>query len=142
MRILRVLGLESGFAKLVPGDFLYALAVRTDDTDQALRHDAIKSRNEIVWLDTHVDKTADDIGDVVRMNGCKNQVPGKCGLNSDLRGFLIADFTDHDFVRIVSQDRAQPAGESKALLFVDWNLRNATKLIFHGIFNGDDLVFV
>src|SRR5882724_5822352 len=106
VRILPVLGLESGFAKLVPGDFLCALAVRADDTDQTLRHDAIKSGNEVVWLDTHVDKAADDVGDVVRMNGCENQVPSKSGLNSDLRGFLIADFADHDFVGIVPQDSA------------------------------------
>src|SRR6266568_4380909 len=142
VNILRVLGLEADFAKFVGGNFLCALAVWANDTDQALRHNAIECGNEVVRLDTHVDEAADDVRDVVGVNGCENKVPGESGLNSNLRGFLIADFADHDLVRIVTQDRAQPAGESKALLFVDRDLRDTAKLILHGIFNGDDLVFV
>src|SRR6185312_10801792 len=51
------------------------------------------------------------------------------------------DFADHDFVRVVTEDGAQAAGKGQALFFVHRNLRNAANLVFHRIFNGDDLVF-
>jgi len=36
---------------------------------------------------------------------------GETCLHRDLRGFEIADFTDHDHVRVLTQDGAQGAGE-------------------------------
>ena len=55
---------------------------------------------------------------------------------------VVADFADHDLVRIVAQDRAQAAREGQALFLVDRNLRDAAHLVFDRIFDGDDLVFV
>ncbi len=40
------------------------------------------------------------------------------------------------------KDGTQPAGEGEALFFVYGNLSDAANLIFDGIFDGDDLVFV
>ena len=68
--------------------------------------------------------------------------PVSADLNGDLRRFGVADFADHDLVRVVAQDRAQPAGEGQPLLLVYRNLRNAANLVFDRVFDGDDLVFV
>src|SRR5882757_2746181 len=76
------------------------------------------------------------------MNGGENQVAGKSGLDSDLRGFLVADFADHDLVGIVTQNGTQAAREGETLFLVDGDLGDSTKLIFDGIFDGDDFVFV
>src|SRR6185437_7001867 len=48
----------------------------------------------------------------------------------------------HDFVRIVAKNGAKAAGKCEALFLVDRNLSDAPHLIFHGIFDGDDFVFV
>ncbi len=79
---------------------------------------------------------------VVGVNGGENQVAGERGIDGDLRGFLVANFADHDFVRVVAQDGAQAAGKGEAFFFVYRNLGDAADLIFDGIFDGDDLVFV
>ena len=57
-------------------------------------------------------------------------------------GFLIADFAHHDFVRVMAEDGAEAAREGEALFLIDGNLRDAFELVFDGIFDGDDLVFV
>jgi len=44
-------------------------------------------------------------------------------------GFRVADLADHDLVRVVPQDRAQPAGEAEALLLVHRDLQHAGELI-------------
>ena len=76
------------------------------------------------------------------MDGGEHQVAGERGVDRNLRGFLVADFADHDLVGVMTQDRAQAAGKGEALLFVDRDLGDAFHLVFDGVFDGDDLVFV
>src|SRR5713101_1087400 len=135
-------GIQAGFLQLLRTIFLWLLALRTNHAHQALRHDAIQGGDEIIRLNTHVDEASDDVGHVVGVDRGEDQVAGESGLNGDLRGFLVADFADHDLVRIVAQDGTQAASESQALLLVDGNLCNATNLVFDRILDGNDLVFV
>jgi len=76
------------------------------------------------------------------VDGGENQVAGERRLDGDLRGFLVADFADHDLVRVVAQNGAQTAREGESLFLVHGNLGDAAELILDGIFDGDDLVFV
>jgi hypothetical protein len=55
----------------------------------------------------------------------KDQVARQRRLNRDLRGLGVADFADHDLVRVVTQNRPQAARKRQALLLVDRNLRDA-----------------
>ena len=93
-------------------------------------------------LDAHVQEAPEHVDHVIGVNGGEHQVAGKRRLDGDLRGFVVANFAHHDLVRVVAQNRAQAARKGQALLFVHRNLGNAADLIFDGIFNGDDLVFV
>src|SRR6266404_2940885 len=121
---------------------LRPLAHRAHHAHQALGHDAVQRGHKVIRLHAHVDEASDDVGDVVSVHGGEHQVAGKRRLNCDLGGFLIANFADHDFVRVVAQNRAETARERQTFLFVDWDLRDPAKLVFHRIFDGDDLVFV
>ena len=85
------------------------------NANQALRHDAIQRRNEIVRLDAHVDEAADHVGHVVGVNRGENQMAGERRVDGDLRGFLVANFADHDLVGVVTQNGTQAAGEREAL---------------------------
>src|SRR5260370_14275834 len=134
--------IEARFFQLFQRIPLGLLAVRANHADQTLRHDAVQSGDEVVRFDAHVDETADDVRDVVGVDGGENQVAGERRLDSDLRGFLVADFANHDLVRVVAKDGAQAARKGQALFFVYGNLSNAAKLVFDGIFNGDNFVLV
>ena len=76
------------------------------------------------------------------MDSGEDQVAGQGRLNGDLGGFLIANFADHDFVRVMAQNGTQAAGECQAFFLVDGYLGDAAKLVFDWIFDGDDLVLV
>src|ERR1035438_3341417 len=61
--------IKAGFLQLGVREFLRALAIGTDDADQALGHDAVQSGYEVVRLDAHVDEPPDDVGNVVGVDG-------------------------------------------------------------------------
>src|SRR5215471_12347774 len=134
--------LQAGFAQFIGSIFFGLLAIGTNDADKALGEDAIQCGDEVVRFDAHVDKAADDVGNVIGMDGGENQVSCERGLNGDLGGFLVADFAHHDLVRVVAQNGAQSSGKGEPLLFVHGNLCDTAQLIFDGIFDGDDFVFV
>ena len=85
-------------------------------------------------------EAADHIEHIVGMHRGKYQMPGQCGLHRDLRGLRIAYLAHHDFVRIVTQNRPQAAGEGQPFLLIHRNLQHAGELVFHRVFNGDDFV--
>ena len=76
------------------------------------------------------------------MDGGEYQVSGEGRLNRNLRGLRVADFADHDFVGIVTQNRSQSASERQSFFLIHRNLRDAAKLVFDRVFNRDDLIFV
>jgi len=68
-------------------------------------------------------------------------MPGQSRLDGNLGCLRVADFTHHDFIRVMTQDRAQTAGKGQPFFLVDLNLGNALNLIFHRVFDRNDLVF-
>src|SRR5215831_7052631 len=109
--------------------------------DQALGQNTVQRRHEVVRLDAHVKEAPDHVDHVVRVDRGKYQVAGQGRLNGDLRGLFVTNFTDHDLVRIVTQNRAQPAGKGQTLFLVHRDLRDSMQLVFDRILDGDDLVF-
>src|SRR5665213_132473 len=117
-------------------------AMHANHADQTLRQNAIQCGNKIVRLNAHVNKPADYVRHIIRVHRGEHKVPRQRRLNGDLRGFIVADFSHHDLVRIVTQDGAQPSGKGQSLFFVDRNLRDPSDLIFHWVFNGYNFVFI
>src|SRR5258708_6363549 len=134
--------IDAGLLQFLGRIFFWPLAIRTDHANEPLRHDAVQRGDKVIRLDAHVDEAADDVGNVVGVDGGENEVAGECGLDGDLGGFLIADFANHDLVRVMSQDGAQAARKGETLFLVHRNLRDAAQLILDRIFDGDDFVLV
>src|SRR6185369_1836635 len=84
---------------------------------------------------------ANDIKNIVRMNGSEHQVTGECRLDGYLCGLWIPDLTYHYLVRIVSEDGAKSSCKGKSLFLIHGYLYDASKKIFDRIFNGDYLLF-
>src|SRR5688500_1726097 len=85
-------------------------------------------------------KTAYDIEYAVCMNGDEYEVPGQRGLDGDLRRLGIADFTHHDLVRVVAQNRAQTPHKGESFFFIHGYLQDSGQLIFDRIFDSYDFV--
>src|SRR5207253_1321980 len=92
-------------------------------------------------LDTEVDQTGDGGGGVVRVQRREDEMSGQRGLNGILRSFSVANFADHDDVRILPKDGAQRGAKS------DTDLRLHRRLIelfvhhFDRIFDRGDVDF-
>ncbi len=74
------------------------------------------------------------------MHRRQHEVAGERRLHGDLRGFRVADLAHHDLVRIVPEDRTQSARKGQSLLLVDRYLQHPGQLVFHRVFDRDDLV--
>ena len=113
--------------------------MRTQPPDQSLAQDAVHGRGDEVILQPHIQQPGHATRRVVGVQGRQDQMPGQRGLHGDARGFDIAHLTDHDHVRILTDDGAERLGEGQANLGFGLNLIDAHQLIFHRVFHGDDL---
>src|SRR5690349_21137726 len=64
---------------------------------------------------------------------------GKRSFDRDFCGLRVANFADHDDVRVLTQDGAQGVSESKPNFLFDGNLIDAWDLELNRIFNGNDV---
>ena len=64
---------------------------------------------------------------------------GQRGLHGDLRRLAIADFPHQHHVRVLAQNRTQPAGKGHLHFGVDLSLADTLQLIFDRILNGHDI---
>ena len=118
------------------GVFTLLLAMRAQLAHQPLRQHAEQAAGEKERLDTHVDEASDAARRVVRVHRRQHQVAGQAGLDGDAGGFIVADLTDHDDVRVLPKDRAQRLGERQIDLRVHLRLPNAGQFVLHRVLDG------
>ena len=99
------------------GRMVRLLAVRAEHAHQALRQHRFERGGHQVGLDAHIHQAGQRAGRVVGVQRREDQVAGQRGLHGDLRGFLVANFADQNHVRVVAQNRAQPARKGQARPF-------------------------
>ncbi len=110
--------------------------MRAQHANQPLRQYAKQAGGQKIGLDAHVGQTRHGARRVVGMQRCQHQMAGKRRLHGNLRRFQIADFTDHDHVRILAQQRAQRPGETQVDTRIYLRLRHAVERVFDGVFDG------
>ena len=74
------------------------------------------------------------------MHCAEHLVAGERGFDSDFRGFRIANFTNHDDVRVLAEDGPERVGKGEPDFFLHGHLVDAGDLELYGIFDGDDVV--
>ena len=94
--------------------------MHADDAHQPLRQHGDQRRSEQVILHAHVDQARDGARGVVGVQGGEDQVAGQGGLDRDIGGFAVADFADHDHVRILAHDVAQPDANVRPICGLTW----------------------
>ena len=76
-------------------------------------------------LEANVDEAGDRTGGVVGMERGEHKVARQRGLDGDDGGLKVADFAQHDDVRVLAEKAPQGRGEVHADLFVHLRLRDA-----------------
>ena len=73
------------------------------------------------------------------MEGTKDQVSSERGLNGYLSCFAIANFSHHNDVGVLTENRAQTVGKGQIDARVHLDLPNTIELVLDGVFHGDDI---
>src|SRR5216684_1902497 len=69
----------------------------------------------------------------------QHETPGQRGLNGRVERLAVANLTDHDDIRILPENRAQPFGEGKARLVVRLSLIGTRDRVLDRVLDGDDV---
>ncbi len=70
----------------------------------------------------------------------KDEMAGQCGMDRYICRFTVPDLTDHDNVRVLPQNRPQPAFKRHAGARVDLRLREAFERIFNRVLYRNDIL--
>src|SRR5713226_2510386 len=140
-RLARLLLLrrQPDLLQLLRGGQVRLAALLAEDAHQALRQHADQGRPHQVGLDAHVDEAGDGARGVVGVDGAEDEVAGQRGLDGDLRRLAVADLADHDHVRVLAEEAAQPVGEGEVDLRVHRRLRDALELVLDRVLDGHDV---
>ena len=116
-----------------------ACAMRAQLAHQPLRQHAEQGRAEQKRFYAHIRQTRDRADRVVGVQSGQYQVSGERGLHRDLRGFVVADFANHDDVRILAQDGAQRLGEVQIDFRIHLGLADTGEFILDRVFHRHDV---
>ena len=71
----------------------------------------------------------------------EHEVPRQRGPDGEFCRFAVADFSHHDDVGVLAQERSQCRGESEVDFWVHRSLRDALQFVFDGLFDSRDVQF-
>ena len=118
------------------------LAVAAELSRQALRDDQAHRGRDGVGLDAHVDQAGERLRGIVGMQRREHQVAGLRRLDGDLGGFQVADFADHDDIRVLAQEGAQRGGKGQSHLVVHVDLVDAGQIDFGRVLRRRDVAIL
>ena len=115
-------------------------AVRADHAHESLREHRVDRARDEIRRDVEVEQTRERRRRVVGVQRRQHEVSRERRLGGDLRRLGVADFADENDVGILSQQRAQRAGERHADFLVHRHLRHAGELVLDRIFDREDFL--
>ena len=136
---VEVILVEVEQADFVRGGLVWLGALLADAAHESLCHNGAHGGGHEEGLHAHIDESCDGARRVVGVQGAEHQVTGEGGVDGDVGGFKVADFTDHDDVRRLTEHGSQSVGERHLDDRVHLDLVDAAQLVFHGVLHRDDL---
>src|SRR3989344_9485269 len=71
----------------------------------------------------------------------EDHVPRESRLHGYLGSIRVTNFSDHHYVRVLAERRAESFRESVTLLQIYLRLSYAGQMVFNRVFDGDDIYF-
>ena len=114
--------------------------IRANFSDETLRTSEEDRGTDQERFDSHIVEPGDSASGIVGVQSGENLVAGESRFDGDIGGFVVANFTDHDDVRILAEDGAESIGKAQTDFGFDGNLINSGELVFDGVFDCDDII--
>ena len=115
------------------------LAVGAEGAHQPLRHHAQHRRPNHVGGDAQIQQAGDGGRGIAGVQGGKHQMAGQGRLHGHFRGLQIADFADHQNIRVLAQQGRDGGGEVEADAGLHLQLIERRLDHLDGVFNGADI---
>ena len=109
--------------------------MRTKSSDQSLGNRQSQCGGNEEWLNPHVNQSGDRPCRRIGMKRTEHQMARQCCFDGHICCLRIADFSNHDHIGIITQDRPQCFAETHFIRRVDRHLCDPVHLVFHGIFH-------
>ena len=120
-------------------DFDRFLAVLANAAHKSLGQHTLNSGRHKERFQSHFEQTRECAGSVVRMERTEDQVTRQSSFDSHRRGFLVTHFTDHDHVRVLTEQGTNARRKGKACGIVDLALVHTVNIQFHRVFHRRDV---
>ena len=82
--------------------FRFSFAMRAEKTHKSLSDTGNESLGKQIWMHPHIRQTSDAAPGTVGMQGRQLQMTGQGTPDGHLRRVLIADLTEHYYVRVLA----------------------------------------
>ena len=112
-----------------------ALAGRAKLPHQSLGNNAHRCIRNQITLHIHVHQTGHRAGRVIGVQGTQHQMAGNRSLYRNSRRFLVTNLTNHNNIRVLSQNRAQRGGKGQAGFNINLHLIDAVNVGLHRVLN-------
>ena len=113
-------------------------ALRAQPAAESLAHHARHGGRDEERLHAHVDHAGERARRRVRVQRGEHHVARERRVDGDFGRLAVADFADHDDVRVLTQERAQGAGEVHADLGLHLHLVDARHVVFDRVLGRHD----
>ena len=131
--------IETEPLEFICGRLKRGLAMGTIHSDQPLGHDTADSGADQERLASHIHQAGEGAWRVIGMDGGKDKVAGKGGLQSNLCCFFVPDLPDHNDVRVLAQDGSKGCRKGHLHGLIHLNLCDTIYFILYRVFNGCDV---
>ena len=113
--------------------------MRTKFTDKSLRNDANDRIGDQITGNSHICHAVQCTNCVIGMHGGYNQMAGNRSLHRNRCRLLISDLTDHDDIRILTENGSQCGCKSQIHFIIYLNLVDSLYVSLNRIFNRYDI---
>gem|GEM_PF-6571332 len=117
------------------------LAVFAELTSESLVDDELETRDDEEWIDPEVDETLEGIDRRVGMDGREYKMSSDRRLNREVGRIGVANFSDHDNIRILTQETPESIGEIESDLRIDLTMIGSLDAVLDWILEGGDVFF-
>ena len=124
---------------LLEGGHSLMLALRAQNLNESLCDNADQRGCNHVRCNAHIYQTDDGRSCVVGMQGRQNQVTGDSGTDTDIRRLRVTHLTDHDDIRVLTEDGSQSCCEGHTSLGIYLNLIDTVDRLLDRVLNGDNI---
>lgn len=118
------------------------LAMRTQLSRESLRYDHFETGDDEERIDSEIDETLDGVDRRIGVDRGEHEMSGDGSFDCEVGRFRVADFPDHDDIRILSEEAAESVREVESDLGTDLRMVDSFHPVLDGILQGGNVFFL